>query len=75
MKTAESVKNRTNSETKLDGFWPGPKKSKCPILFCNVVGKEGDYETGSKAVGGKKIGIGSKFNKKEAYKVVRTFFA
>ena len=55
----------------LDQFWPGPRKSKCPILFCNVVGKEGDHDTGIKAAGGKKIGIRSKSNKEEAEKVVR----
>lgn len=71
MKTAKSVKERTNPETMLDQFWPGPRKSKCPILFCNVVGKEGDHDTGIKAAGGKKIGIRSKSNKEEAEKVVR----
>lgn len=55
----------------MDEFWPGPKNSKCPIAFCNVVGKEGDLETGGSAAGGKKVGTGSKFNTKEADKVVR----
>ena len=71
LETADSVKNRKNFETKLDRFWPGPEKSKCPILFCHVIGKEGDHKTGSKAKGGKKIGVDSKFNETEAAKVVR----
>ena len=62
---------RTNPETKLDRFWPGPERSRCPILFCHVVGKEDDHKTGSKTTGGKKIGVDSKFNETEATKVVR----
>jgi hypothetical protein len=52
----------------MDGFWPEPQ---CPILFCHVIGKEGDHKTGSKTTGGKKIGVDSKFNETEATKVVR----
>ena len=70
LETAPSVKARTNPETRLDEFWPGPRKSRCPILFCNVVGKEGDHKTGSKTTGGRKIGTDSKFNETEAIKVV-----
>ena len=73
METDESIKKRNNYETKLDKFWPGPQKSKCPILFCNVIGKEDDKKTGSKAAGGKKIGIDSKFNETEATKVVNVY--
>lgn len=62
---------RTNPETKLDRFWPGPERSQCPIAFCHVIGKEDDHKTGSKTTGGKKIGVDSKFNETEATKVVR----
>ena len=50
------------------------QKVKCPILFCNVIGKEDDKKTGSKAIRGKKIGIDSKFNETEATKVVNVYF-
>ena len=64
-----SVKKRTNAETCLQGFWPrGPK---FPIIFCDFVGKEGEYKAGSK--GEKQIGIDSKFNYEEAEKVVRMY--
>ena len=65
------MKKRNNPETKLDRFWPGPERSRCPILFCHVIGKEDNHKTGNKATGGKKIGIDSKFNETEATKVVR----
>ena len=71
LETDDSVKKRTNHETKLDGFWPGPERSECPILFCHIVGKENDHKTGGKTTEGKKIGIDSKFNEIEAMKVVR----
>ena len=71
LETDDSIKKRSNPETKLDRFWPGPEKSRCPILFCDVIGKEGEHKTGSKATGGKKIGIDSKFNENEANKVVQ----
>ena len=70
LETAESVKKRSTPGTNLECFWPGPHKSRCPIVFCNVIGKEGDHKTGSKAAGGKKIGIDSKCNETEALKVV-----
>ena len=57
LETAESVKMRSSPGENLDGFWPGPQKSRCPIVFCNVIGKEDDHKTGSKAAGGKKIGL------------------
>ena len=70
LETAESVKMRSSPGENLDGFWPGPQKSRCPIVFCNVIGKEDDHKTGSKAAGGKKIGTDSKRNETEAIKVV-----
>lgn len=72
LKTALSVKKRNNPETKLDVFWPGPKKSDCPILFCNIIGKEEDYKAGCITAEEKmNIGIDLKFNQTEAKKVVR----
>lgn len=69
LETAPSVKDRVNPETKLVGFWPqGPN---LPIVFCNVVGEEGQSETGRQ--GQKKVGIDSKFNRTEAKKVVSYF--
>ena len=70
LETDDSVKMRTNPEIRLRGFWPqGPQR---PILFCDTVGKEGEYKTGSK--GEKHIGIDSKFNFEEAQKVVSILF-
>lgn len=67
LETDRSVKERVCRETKLR-FWPGPEGAECPILFVNVVGEEGQSETGRQ--GEKKVGIDSKSNLKEAKKVV-----
>ena len=65
METDDSVKRRTNPESKLKGFWP--QGEECPIMFVDVVGEEGQHLTGSK---GASIGVDSKFNEEEAKKVV-----
>lgn len=50
----------------MANFWPnGPG---CPILFCDVVGKEGDKDTG--AGRSRRVNPGSKFNEQEAKKAV-----
>ena len=63
-----SVKQRRNPECKLDGFWPGPQGSRCPILFCDVVGTEAEEETSNRE--GRKVMAGSKSNMKDAKKTV-----
>ena len=67
METDVSVKRRNNPEGRLKKFWPGPKGEKCPIMFVNVVGEEGQHPTGSKDAN---VGIDSKFNEREAKKAV-----
>ena len=66
LNTDISVKRRNNRECQLDNFWPrGPN---CPILFCDIVGSEGERETTSRE--GRKVAIGSKSNRKDALKTV-----
>ena len=62
-----SVKKRHNPDTNLDKFWPGPKKSECSILFCNIIGKEDDCIAAGEKMS---IDIDLKFNETEAKKVV-----
>ena len=59
---------KKREEPKLKNVWPVPTK---PIVFCNVVGEEGDNKLWSPGRR-KKVMLESKFNSKEAAKAVST---
>ena len=62
LKTDHRVTKRTNQESNFP-LWPtNPKGSKYPIIFCDIVGEE-ETQVGR-----------SKFNPREAGKVVSTYF-
>lgn len=63
--TADSVANRTNPETRLEGFWPCGHR--IPIMFVDFVGEEDVIPRRND----EEIRVGSKSNTKEAEKVVR----
>ena len=50
---------------RLERFWPRRGK---PMVFCNVIGEEDEVHTGKK--GKARVGLESKFNVKEAKKIV-----
>ena len=58
--------NREDNEN-LEDFWP--KGNKCPIMFVDVVGEEGQDIGSSKREA--KVGVDSKYNGKEVKLVVR----
>ena len=59
--------NRTNRETRLDGFWPCGRN--VPIMFVDAVSKEDVKTWGSEDE--VHVAFGSKSNTQEAEKVVR----
>ena len=59
---------KKREEPKLKNVWPVPTK---PIVFCNVVGEEGDNKLWSPGRR-KKVMMESKFNSQEAAKAVST---
>ena len=67
METDDSVKSRTNPETRIQGFWP--QGSNKPIVFINNIGEENVRHRGSNE--NAKAGIESKSNTSEARKAVR----
>ncbi len=67
LQTDFSVTKRRNKEAHLRGFWPKGKQK--PFVFCDVVGTVGESHTGQK--GSARVGVESKYNVKEAEKIVR----
>ena len=65
--TDNSVKYRKNREARLRGFWP--QRRSRPFAFCDVVGREAETHTGQKEMS--RVGLESKYNVKEAQKIVR----
>ena len=61
LKTDPRVIMRANQESNFQ-FWPTDKGCKYPIIFCDIVGEE-ETQVGR-----------SKFNPREAEKVVSTYF-
>ena len=67
LRTDSSVMYRRDKEALLSRFWPKGKEK--PFVFCDVVGQEGESHTGQKGMA--RVGLGSKYNEKEAKKIVR----
>ena len=65
LETDESVGERKDKN--LESFWP--QGNKCPIMFVDVVGKEGQDISSSKSE--TKVGVDSKYNMEEVELVVR----
>ena len=61
------MNHRTEKEAHLSQFWPQGKHK--PFVFCDVVGQEGESHTGQKGMA--RVGLESKYNEKEAKKIVR----
>ena len=68
LKTDICVKRR-GDVLKLGRFWP--QGESCPMVFCQVVGEEDDGHVGLK--GRAKVDSQSKFNKREAEKIVSIY--
>ena len=58
------VKNRAEEVARLQEFWP---QKGIPFVFCDIIGSEGVH-IGQK--GKARVGIESKYNEKEARKIV-----
>lgn len=69
--TDDSVRFRRNHEAHLHDFWPNTRKR--PFVFCDIIGSEVESHTGQK--GTARVGLESKYNVKEAKKIVRNPFA
>jgi len=67
LETDDSVKARTNPETRIQGFWP--RGINMPIVFVNNIGEEDVSHRSSKDY--VKAGMESKSNTSEAEKAVR----
>ena len=65
--TDNSVKYRKDHEARIQDFWPRGRKR--PFAFCDVIGKEAETHTGQKEM--TRVGLESKYNVKEAQKIVR----
>ena len=67
LKADDSVQRREPLRKDMDNFWP--QRNDCPIVFCNIVGKEEDYKAHKRVHSGR-VDSHSKCNHQEAMKVV-----
>jgi len=68
--TDNSVKYRKDREARIHRFWPQGRNR--PFAFCDVIGREAETHTGQKEM--TRVGLESKYNVKEAQKIVRNLY-